>query len=678
MFKKVIISLHTSQVFLLFNVFFFSSVASAEELKTDSLHRKNLNEVVVNGHQLQAARATMPMQIISEKELTTLNASNVADVAKHFAGVTVKDYGGIGGLKTVSVRGLGALHTGVSYDGIMMSDVQSGQIDLSRFSIENIAEISLSNGQPNNLLQPARMFASSSVLSFSTRMPEYDKQHTFSGSITAKAGSFGMYNPLFYICKNISKKWAVSLSANGLTANGEYKFLSNLNPLGENWVEKNRINSDVHTLRSELNSNYKFNSYEFITLKLNQYYSERGLPGSDIMYVSYATDRLLDKNYLAQFQYQNRNNCFFQYQFSGKYNSASMRFTEKSPNSEANIDHTRIDNYSQDEYYLTAAFQTYFNKNITVSSSFDWWYNNLFSHSSLGFRQDAAPTRHSGLANVAAKYTTDRLTVSANLLYTLIRETNQTGAAAPNKDKLSPTLSLSYKLLESKELRFRAFYKNIFRLPTFNDLYYHDFGYTNLQPETTNQFNVGITYYETAIPFFSTIECSLDAYYNRVSDKITNVYGMPFSTIRNIGRVDIKGCDANLKLSKALNTQSTININVNYNYQLAQDYTANTDTYLDIIPYTPIHSGSGSISYQRGSWECGYNYLFSGKRYSGQNSDKRNLLKPYMDHNLFARLSIKKISVLAEIINLTNKNYEVVKFYPMPGRNYRFTFSYKF
>lgn len=677
MFTKVIVCPNVIRAFVFFNFLISISSVHAVEMKTDSLHHINLHEVLVNGKQLQVVRAALPLQIISNKELTMLNADNVADVAKHFAGVTVKDYGGIGGLKTVSIRGLGALHTGVSYDGIMMSDVQSGQIDLSRFSIENIAEVKLSNGQPNTLLQPARMFSYSSVLSFSTKIPEYDENHTFSGNISAKAGSFGLMNPMIYICKNISRKWAVSLSANGLTANGEYKFFSNLNPLGENLVEKNRINSDVHSIRTEINSSYKFNPFEYINLKVNQYYSERGLPGADTYYLSYATDRLSDRNYLTQVQYQNRKNCYFQYQFSGKFNNSSMLFTEQSPKYSADIDHTHIDNYVQNEYYLTTALQFYPTQNFAFSTSVDWWYNNLFSHSNLNFSQDAAPTRHSGLANVAVKYTTNQLTLSANLLYTLTRETNQTGAAAPNRDKLSPTVCMSYKPFDDKELRIRAFYKNIFRLPTFNDLYYHDFGYTNLQPEITNQYNAGMTYFETGISFLSEFECSVDAYYNQVTDKISIVYGMPFSTVRNIGRVDIKGCDVNLKLSKKLNS-STIHLSANYTFQLAIDYSSSIDTYLDIIPYTPIHSGSGSISYQCGSWECGYNFLFSGKRYSGQNSNPQNLLKPYMDHSLFGRWSINKFSIQVEVLNLTNLNYEIVQYYPMPGRNYRITLSYKF
>ena len=50
---------------------------------------------------------------------------------KRFAGVQVKDYGGVGGMKTVNIRGLGAGHTGVTYDGVQVGDCQSGQVDLS-------------------------------------------------------------------------------------------------------------------------------------------------------------------------------------------------------------------------------------------------------------------------------------------------------------------------------------------------------------------------------------------------------------------------------------------------------------------------------------------------------------------------------------------------------------------
>lgn len=656
-----------------------SSIVFADDLELDSTKNTHkLQAVTVNGTKLQSSRATLPLQILSSKELSTLNAYNIADVAKHFAGVTVKDYGGIGGIKTISVRGLGALHTGVSYDGMIISDIQSGQVDLSRFSNENLSEVSLANGQPNNLLQPARMFSYSSVLNFTTLRPLYDSTQTISGKLTGIVGSFGLYNPILTLSKNISKKWALSLIANVLTANGEYKFKSNLNPLGSNWVEKKRINADVKSLRTELNSSYNFNDFEYLNVKMNYQSSRRGIPGSDTYYLSYSTERMNDNNSLMQMQYQNRKNCRFQQLFAAKLNHSEMQYTEQDPKFGSFPNHTRIDNYTQNEYYLTATAQYYIWDNFTMSSSLDWFYNNLFSNSNLGFREDARPYRHTGLANLAAKYSTDKIVLSANILYTLTREKNQDGSAAPNRDKLSPTICFSTQLFDNKDLRFRTFYKNIFRLPTFNELYYHDFGYSKLLPESSNQLNTGIIYSRSSIDFISSFECSADAYYNRITNKISTIYGNPFSSVRNIGRVDVKGCDVNLKMTKTLNDKSTIYFNANYTFQLAQDYTFNSETYGNFTPYSPIHSSTGSLSYKKNAVEFGYNLLFSGKRYSDINNYSGTLLKPFIDHSIFSRISIKKISIMAEVLNIANMNYDIVQFYPMPGRNYRLTLNYKF
>src|SRR4051812_41126806 len=78
---------------------------------------------------LDISSTTVNVQQLNKNELSQLNSLSVADAVKYFSGVVIKDYGGIGGLKTVSVRSLGANHTGVMYDGIMVSDVQGGQID---------------------------------------------------------------------------------------------------------------------------------------------------------------------------------------------------------------------------------------------------------------------------------------------------------------------------------------------------------------------------------------------------------------------------------------------------------------------------------------------------------------------------------------------------------------------
>lgn len=641
---------------------------------SDSLATRALKEVTVNGQSLNVAKASMPVQVLLETEISTLNASTVSDIAKHFAGVTVKDYGGIGGMKTVSLRGLGALHTGVSYDGVIQSDVQSGQIDLGRFSLENIAEVSLSNGQPNDIFQSARMFASSGVLSFSTKMPAYDEKHTLSGQVKVKAGSFGMINPVIFLCRNLNRKWAVSLTADGTVANGTYRFTTNINTQGSNLVEKTRTNSDISSLRMEINAVCRLNASEFLSFKANRYYSERGLPGADILYSTYSTDRMLDKNYLAQVLYENRQSNRFQYRFLAKYNQAYMRYTEINPIYSQLADQKLSENYLQSEYYLSSTLLYHPISNLSISSSIDWWRNDLFTHSNLSFKEDATPVRNTGLANIAVKYLTERFTAGANVLCTITHETTQNGVAATDRNKLTPTASISYKLLEEEELRIRAFYKNIFRLPTFTDLYYHDFGYVGLRPEITNQYDLGLLYCKQEIPIITDLELSTDIYYNRVTDKITIKYGMPYSSIRNIGRVDIKGLDATLKFTLPVTKNVHFHFNANYSYQQALDRTPDSPNPGEQIPYTPVNSGSGSVSCQHKKLEGGYNLLYAGKRWTGQNN-YTNLLTPYAEHSLFCRITLQKFRVMGEIINLLDTQYQIIKDYPMPGRNYRITVS---
>lgn len=88
-----------------------------------------------------------PVQILSGKELEKLNVYSVADALRYFSGVQIKDYGGIGGLKTVNIRSMGSHHVGVFYDGIELGNAQNGVVDLGRFSLDNMEVISLYNGQ---------------------------------------------------------------------------------------------------------------------------------------------------------------------------------------------------------------------------------------------------------------------------------------------------------------------------------------------------------------------------------------------------------------------------------------------------------------------------------------------------------------------------------------------------
>jgi vitamin B12 transporter len=663
-FKNSGFHFHTSiRSFLLFSVLCCSSVAMADELQTDSLHNKSLNEVVVNGQKIQTARAALPVQIISEKELSSLNASNVADAAKHFAGVSVKDYGGIGGLKTVSIRGLGAQHTGVSYDGVMLSDVQTGQIDLSRYSLENVSEVSVSNGQPNNIFQTARMFSYSGVLGISTKEAPYNPLKTFETKVTAKTGSFGVVNLSVLLAKNFNKKLTINVSADALTANGKYKFTQYYGNLSNQSEILTRTNADVTSIRSEVNATYHINNKELISLKSNYLSSERGLP-ANIFYNGYSDQRLKEKQFFSQLHYLNKNSISFQQQFFVKYNRSYIHYTDMSSNSE----------YTQNEYYssYSAIYQPFYGLSTSVST--DWWLTNLDAKSIYN-NDFGHPTRNTELLNVAAKYSSERFIISGNVLGTFTQEQVQSGSASPDRHKITPSISLSYQLLSDESLHIRAFYKDIFRVPTFNDLYYQDLGNTNLKPESTQQYNLGIVYQLNKLLFLNNLEISVDGYYNHITDKIIAIPKDLFLwTMVNKGSVEIKGIDINFKSGIKLHQTNEMLVRLNYTYNKATDKTIDSPNYGEQIPYTPFTSGSGTLSYKNKLGETGYNILYSGLRWKGPNNSD-NLLSAYAEHSIYVSTQIMKIHIKAEIINLFNTQYEIVKFYPMPGRNFRFTLS---
>ena len=52
-------------------------------------------------------REVIPAQTLKEEELQRLNSFSVADAIRYFSGVQLKDYGGVGGLKTVNIRSMG-------------------------------------------------------------------------------------------------------------------------------------------------------------------------------------------------------------------------------------------------------------------------------------------------------------------------------------------------------------------------------------------------------------------------------------------------------------------------------------------------------------------------------------------------------------------------------------------
>lgn len=218
---------------------------------------------------------------------------------KHFAGVTVKDYGGIGGLKTVSIRSLGAQHTAVGYDGITLTDCQTGQIDIGRFSLDNVDQLSLSNGQSDNIFQPARFFAAAGILNIQTLTPRFEKEKTTNISASFKTGSWGLVNPSILLEQQLNSKWTVSANGEWMSSDGHYPYTLHYGDAKEDLTSREkRKNTDVQTFRAEAGLYGIFSDKEQYRLKAYYFQSSRGLPKATTLYNDHSLQQLWDKIHL--------------------------------------------------------------------------------------------------------------------------------------------------------------------------------------------------------------------------------------------------------------------------------------------------------------------------------------------------------------------------------------------
>ncbi|MDH6304943.1 outer membrane cobalamin receptor [Parabacteroides sp. PF5-5] len=651
----------------------FPAVFSAAQ-QTDSITYRSLSNVeVVEKARPSVMREGAPIQLLDRSGMERLGLQDLSEAVRRFSGVTVKDYGGIGGLKTVSVRSLGAQHTAVSYDGVSITDAQSGQVDISRFTLDNVETVSLSIGQADYIFQTARMYASAGALNITTQTPQFDKKsYRLEGQV--KAGSFGMFNPSLRYEQKLAKQYAASLQADWLRADGQYPYTFTN---GEIVTEEKRKNSDIKSLRTELNlfADWETNG----TLRLKGYWfdSRRGLPGSVVLYNDYHKERLRNRNGFVQGVYENRLSSKLSLKAQGKFDYSWTHYQDFHSKY---IDGQQTDVYTQREYYASAALLYTPIRHLSFSLAEDVFVNTLDATTP----KCLFPERLTSLTALAAQFKNERLTATASLLGTFITEEVENGEAADNRKRLSPAVSLSYKLLADQNLRIRASYKDIFRVPTFNDLYYDRIGNKDLDPEKATQYNLGLTWNGASDKLrLDYVSLTVDGYYNRVDDKIVALPTMFIWKMMNMGKVDIKGLDINVSARFTLPEGMFLRIDGSYTWQEAIDKTdKEAKTYKHQIPYTPEHSGTASVSWENPWVNVSWLLTAVGDRYSLPQNIEANLIEGYIEQQLsfnrtftFGQSSLR---LQAEIVNLGDVTYDVIRYYPMPGRSFRGSIKYIF
>ena len=267
------------------------------------------------------------------------------------------------------------------------------------------------------------------------------------------------------------------------------------------------------------------------------------------------------------------------------------------------------------------------------------------------------------------------------------------------RNVVSPAMTFRYTPFGSRLLGIGGFVRRSYRMPTFNDLYYVDFGNVSLRPEDAMQYDLRLDC--TLNPAAGwTLSAKAEGYYYNIKDKIVAV---PTSsqfrwTMYNIGHSHITGAeglisweyrtddgtaDAARRDISGHRTRKgglTAGMTARYTFQRAMDVSRpGTSTYGGQIPYIPRHSGSVTASVAWKGWRADYSFIYTGIRYSSSANLVSTLMQPWTTHDItLSRKFGTGLTFRLTVNNILNRQYEIVPGYPMPRCNFLVSAEYTF
>lgn len=618
--------------------------------------------------------SSAPLYTLDGERMKTMGVSDMADALHRLPGINIRDYGGAGGMKTVSVRGFGTSHTGVIYDGVALSDCQSGNIDLSRYSLDNVGSLSLIVGDNNDIFTTAKASASAASMIITTDAVPSPVDSLWHVTAQMRIGAWGTYNPYFRAGKTLSRLFSFAVTGEFTHAENDYPFtLRN----GKLVTRERRNNSRMNSGHAEINTRWRPTGASMLDTKVYYYENSRLLPGAVKLYNPVSNESLHDRNFFGQLTYRNLSHGKFSWQAIAKFNWDATRYRDRDGKYPGGL---LDEHYIQREAYASGIAMYLPTERVGLTYAVDYAFNNL----STNQMEVVGPWRHTVLQALTGKFTNSFMVVTGRLLCSIYDNGVREGTPAADYSKLSPSLSASFRPWQDHDIYLRASYKNIFRMPTFNESYYYHMGSTSLKPESTDQYNIGVTWQYGGGRVLESAVLTGDVYYNDITDKIVAIpTNMFIWSMTNLDKARAFGADITASLTFALGRGHTLVGACNYSWQRVQPRTSPADPdYNKQVAYTPVHSGAGSLSWVNPWVDIVVHATGMSDRYGTNSNLPVTRVAGYMEMGITLQRSLKfrrhNVDLRVDVTNLLDTQYELVAAYPMPGRGWSVTATYRF
>ncbi|HPF91395.1 MAG TPA: TonB-dependent receptor [Flavobacteriales bacterium] len=596
-------------------------------------------------HEVRAPRlvgttAGSKVEVLDSATYAHYGASDLATLLANESPVFVKSYG-LGSLATTSFRGGAAQHTAILWNGFNIQSPMVGQTDLSLIPLVAASELRIQYGGGTALWGSGAVGGAILL----NDVAVYDEGLMLDAGL--RAGSFGHAREQLRIGFG-DARWSLSVAAFHQAARNDFGYVVNDDSRRQRnaELEQRGVITQLHRRIGTRQQVHFAHWYQF---------TDRNIPAP--MHAAPSEAQQVDESQRFTSGWQH-NSTRTDVHVRGAWFDEALAWY---PNGHA-VDRSRARTAIAEAELRWRPARGHA-LGLGINSTHAWAV-------SAGYPDGPQQVRHALFGTYGYQHPSERWSLSAS-----VRQERMDVRWIP----LTATIGAEHVL--RARWRVKASASRVYRVPTFNDLYWVPGGDRQLRPEQGYAAEIGLAGEQR----LGTVQLSGEGtvFTRTIEDWILWSPGPAYWSPMNLMRVWSRGVEARIT-AKWTGGRARYTTTLRTNHVVSTDQQARTPDDASVgrqLIYVPMYSGQLSTAMERGHLSAMVTGIYTGYRYTS--TDNRSYLTPFTVWN--AQFSyVLKVAQRGDLVldlrgdNLLAADYQVIADRPMPGRAYLVGITYRF